>query len=414
MRLSSLFGLAAAELAHIILLWPSLGLVAPAQGLNFDPVPPPDLDLSQLGRVALTGDFDAISLYSYKQQTENRYSTNGSQSLITQQPNGDFATTITSDAYIKSMCPFIMNDGTLAGVIVGGNFTSLGGQEAQGVAMYDPSKQIITSLPGLTGEVEVVWCDQETNTVYVGGNFKGGNSTNAIAWVGNAGWSDLPFAGFNGPVNEIRGAANGHMIFAGSFTGLGNTTTPTHKDQQVINLSSANVTSGSTTTTTGFNDPRNIICKTSGKDGAGNTWLLADSEPGFWRADFNFGFQPTKLRLWNTHQDGRGTETFRFTAFPINGIMNFTYVDPATGKNATCDAQCPLPQGSDVRYRDFRFVNQVGMNAFQIDISAWYGQGGGLNGIELFQDGKISVDDFVRPTVLTISRYLCLRYYQSE
>ena len=414
MRLSSLFGPAAAELAHIILLWPSLTLIAPAHGLNFDPVPPPDLDLSQLGRVALTGDFDAISLYSYKQQTENRYSTNGSQSLITQQPNGDFATTVTSDAYIKSMCPFIMNDGTLAGVVVGGNFTSLGGQEAQGVAMYDPSTQIITALPGLTGNVEVLWCDQQTNTVYVGGNFKGGNSTNAIAWVGMAGWSDLPFAGFNGPVYEIRGASNGNMMFAGSFTGLGNTTTPTHKDQQVINLSSANITSGSTTTTNGINDPHNIVCKTGGQDGAGNTWLLADNTPGYWRADFNFGFEPTKLRLWNTHQAGRGTKTFRLTALPINGIMNFTYVDPATGKNATCDAWCPLPQDSNTPYRDFHFVNQVGMSALQIDILAWYGQGGGLDGIELFQDGTSPL--IVCPTraILMFSRYLRLRCTEPE
>lgn len=363
-------------------------MIAPAQGLSFEPVPPSNLDLSELGRVALTGDFDAISLYSYQEQTESRYNTNGSQSLVTQRPNGDFATTVTSDGYIKSMCPFVMKDGTLAGVIVGGNFTSLGDQQTQGVAMYDPTSQKITPLPGLTGNVDVVWCDQDTNTVYVGGDFKGGNSTNAIAWVGMAGWSDLPFAGFNGPVNEIRGAPNGNMIFAGSFTGLGNATAPTRKDQQSINLSSANITAESSTTANGFSDPNNIVCKTSGQDGAGNTWLLEDGTPGFWKANLSFGFQPTKLRLWNTHQDGRGTETFRFTAFPLNGIMNFTFIDPATGNNATCDARCPLSNDTKVPYQDFRFVNTVGMSSFQIDISAWYGRGGGLNGIELFQDGE--------------------------
>lgn len=388
MRPFSLFGPAAAELVYLILLWPSFRCVAPAQGLNFDPVSPPALDLSQLGRVALTGDFDAISLYSYQQQTENPYSSNGSQSLITQQPNGDFARTVSSDGYIKSMCPFVMEDGTLAGVVVGGNFTSLGGQEAQGIAMFDPSSQKITPLPGLTGNVQVLWCDKQTNTVYVGGNFKGANSTNAIAWVGMAGWSDLPFAGFNGPVNDIKAAPNGDIIFAGSFTGLGNTTTPTRKDQQVINISSANITSGSTSTTKGFDQPQNIVCKTSGQDGAGNTWLLEDDTAGFWRADFNLGFTPTKLRLWNTHQDGRGTKTFRFTASPINGIMNFTYVDPATGVKAYCDALCPLPQKSKTPYTDFRFVNGVGMNSFRIDVSDWYGKGGGLDGIELYQDGK--------------------------
>ena len=383
MRIFSLFGPAAVELTYII-----LNHAVPTQGLNFDPVPPPALDLQDLGRVALTGDFDAISLYSYTEQTEGSYSTNGSQALIVQQPNGDFATAVTSDAYIKSMCPFVMHDGTLAGLVVGGNFTSLGGQETQGVAMYDPGTQKVTPLPGLTGDVNVLWGDQSSSTVYVGGNFKGGNSPNAMAWVGMAGWSDLPFAGFDGPVNSIKGAPDGHIIFGGQFTGIGNTTAPTHHDQQVINLSTANISATATTTTAGFNSPNNIVCKTNGRDGPGNTWLLADNAAGYWRADFNFGFQPTKLRLWNTYQDGRGTETFRFTAFPINGIMNFTYVDPATGNNATCDARCPLSNSTKEPYRDFHFVNQVGMSAFQIDISAWYGQGGGLDGIELFQDGE--------------------------
>ena len=388
MRFASLFGPAATEIACIIQLWTVLNHVAPAQGLDFDPVPPPSLDLSELGRVALTGDFDAISLYSYAQQTESSHTSNGSQSIVTQRPNGDFATTVTSDGYIKTMCTFVMKDGTLAGVVVGGNFTSMGGKEAQGIAMYDPSTQNITALPGLTGNVEALWCDQDTNTVYVGGDFKGGQSTNAIAWVGMSGWSNLPFAGFNGPVHTIKGAPNGHMIFGGSFTGLGNTTAPARKDRQVVNLSSANITAEFSSTTNGFSDPRNIVCKTSGQDAAGSTWLLEDGTPGFWKANLSFGFQPTKLRLWNTHQEGRGTQTFRFTALDINGIMNFTYIDPKTGKNSTCDARCPLSNDTSVKYQDFQFVNQVGMSTFQIDISAWYGQGGGLNGIELFQDGK--------------------------
>ena len=415
MRFTSWFGPAAVEFAYLIQLWSVWNhLVAPAQGLDFNPVPPPSLDLSELGRVALTGDFDAISLYSYQQQTESTFSTNGSQAIVTQRPNGDFATTVTSDGYIKSMCPFVMKDGTRAGVVGGGNFTSMGGQATQGIAMYDPSTQKITPLQGLNGTVNVLWCDQETNTVYVGGDFKGGNSTNAIAWVGTAGWSDLPFTGFNGPVKEIRGAPNGNMIFAGSFTGLGNknSTTLVHKDQQIINLSSANITAEISSATDGFDDPHNIVCKTSGQDGAGNTWLLEDNTPGSWKANLSFGFQPTKLRLWNTHQDGRGTQTFRFTAYP-NAIMNFTYIDPTTGKNTTCDARCPLSNDTKVSYQDFRFVNTVGMSSFQIDISAWYGQGGGLNGIELFQDGKTIASFQCVPELMTY-RHLCFCSSRSE
>lgn len=411
MRFPSWTGLTAAELVFLAQLY-----LPSTQGVTFDPVPPPSLNLDQLGRVALTGNFDSISLYNYKQQTESAFSSNGSQALITQLPNGDFTPAATADAYIKSMCPFVMSNGQFAGVVVGGNFTSLGGIEAQGVAMYDPNTSKITPLPGLLGQVAVVYCDQDTNTVYVGGDFKGADSTNAVAWVGMSGWANLPFAGFNGPVDSITKAPNGNIIFGGTFTGLGNTTAPRKKDQQIINTSSANISSGSTTDTAGFNDPKNIVCKTSGQDGPGNTWLLKDKTPGFWRADMNFGFQPTKLRLWNTHQDGRGTKTFRFTAFPINGIMNFTYIDPTTNEKTPCDAsgaRCPLSDNASLPHQDFTFVNDVGMSAFQIDISDWYGDGGGLDGIELFQDGMLFQYSIQKMTLIR-SRHICLCRARSQ
>ena len=365
-------------------------LIPPTQGVSYTPVPPPDLDLSSLGRVALTGDFDSISLYTYQQQSENAFTTNGTQSLITQLPNGDFATTAAADGYIKALCPFVMSSGKLAGVIVGGNFTELGGIPAQGVAMYDATTGDITPLDGLNGTVNAILCDQDTNTVYIGGQFSGADSTNAIAWVGMSGWANLPFEGFNGPVNSIIKESNGNVIFGGSFTGLGNSTTvmPEQLDQQVINIASANITSSSNSSTPGFNNPVNIICKTNGEDGSGNTWLLEDNSKGWWRADMNFGYEPSLLRIWNTHQDGRGTQTFSFTAIPIDGIMNFTYTDPDTGVEGHCDALCPLSSQTSVPYQDFRFINTVGMSAFRIDITAWYGQGGGLDGIELFQNGK--------------------------
>ena len=387
MRSSSLYGLTA-ELAYLITIWPILShLVRPTQGVAYTPVSPPDLDLGGLGRVALTGDFDSISLYSYQQQTENSFSTNGTQSLISQLPNGDFADAANADGYIKTICPFVMHDGTAAGIIVGGNFTSVGGVQAQGVAMYSPDSGKITPLPGLTGQVNTVLCDQDTNTVYVGGSFQGANSTNAVAWVGMSGWANLPFEGFNGPVNSIIKSTNSTIVFGGSFTGLGNTTTPTKKDQQIINISSANISTSANTTQAGFSDPSNIVCKTSGQDGTGNTWLLPDNSPGYWQADMNFGYEPSLFRIWNTHEQGRGAQTFRFTALPLGGIMNFTYTNPDTGKEEQCDARCHLSANPSVPYQDFKFVNTVGMSSFKIDISEWYGAGAGLDGIELFQDG---------------------------
>lgn len=374
-----------------------------SHAVNFTAAPAIDLDLSGLGQVGIAGDFTGISLYQYEGQNEVPFTTNGSESLLARLPNGVLASIAQADASIESMCSYVVN-GAAQGVILGGNFTSLGGKESVGIALFNPNTSEVTSLPGLQGSVNAVLCDNDT--VYIGGNFMGvDNSTNAVSYVAGTGFSALPFAGFNGRVSSISQASNGHIIFGGSFTGLGNTSTPSQPDEQVINLSTANITATGSTTTSGFSDPSNIVCKTGDVDGSGDTWLLADDTTGSWEASMNFGYRPTKLRLYNTHQDGRGTKTWRFTALPINGIMNFTYIDPSTNENTTCTSQCTLSSNSSVAYQDFHFVNVIGMNAFRIDIIEFYGDGGGLDGIELFQDDIFSyaVSSFNEPTCAGIS-----------
>jgi hypothetical protein len=379
--------------------------VSPASAITFTPVPSPNLDLSQLGRVVLAGDFSGISLYQFEEQNEQSFRSNGSEQLLARLPNGPFAPIINTDATIRTMCTFSTDNGTV--VVLGGNFTSIrdsdsdaAAMQSTAIALFDPTTAAITPLPGLSGSVNALLCDQDSNTVYLGGSFVGANSTNALAWESGKSWVNLPFAGFNGPVTSITKASNRNIIFGGSFTGLGNASTPSTPDGQVINLSTAQISAGFSSTTAGFSDPKNIICKTSGEDGAGNTWLLSDNVAGFWQATFRHGFRPTKLRLYNTHQDGRGTKTWRFTALPINGIMNFTYIDPATSQNASCTSECPLSNDKSVKFQDFHFVNEIGMNEFRIDISAFYGSGGGLNGIELFGDDIFSyaINDFNEPS----------------
>jgi hypothetical protein len=375
-----------------------------ASAVTFTPAPPANIDFSQLGQVAIAGDFSGISLFQFEEQNEKPFNTNGSESLLARLPTGDFASIINTDASIQAMCNFMLSNGSMQGVVVGGNFTSLGQLESTAIALFNPNTSQITPLSGLSGQVSAIYCDQDTDTVYVGGNFKGADSTNAIAWYGTTGWQNLPFAGFNGPVSTITKASNGHIIFGGSFTGLGKASAPTQRDGQIINLSTANISSGSSTAQAGFSDPRNIVCKTGGADGAGNTWLLEDKTPGFWEARFSFGFQPTKLRLWNTRLDGRGTKTWRFTALPLNGIMNFTYIDPATGQNSSCTSECPLSNDNST-FQDFHFVNVIGMDAFRIDISDFYGNGGGFTGIELFEDDVFSyaINDFNEPACAALT-----------
>ncbi|KAE9991018.1 hypothetical protein EG327_000620 [Venturia inaequalis] len=373
--------LSSTELATIILA--ASQYLTTARAFSFQRVPAANLDISQLGHVGVVGDFDGVSLYQFAGQTQNPGNTNGSMSLLSRYPTGAFATLQSSDASIQAMCPFVLKDGTLAGVVVGGNFTSLGGVQANGIALFNATTSQIIPLPGLSGRVSALYCDSNSSTVYVGGSFTGANSSNAIAWT--TGWTNLPFQGFDGPVSSITKTNSGNIIFGGKFTGLGNSSTvPTVRDIQVIPIGSGNITSVASSTANGFSDPRNIICKNAQQDGPGNTWELQDNTPGSWSATFQFGFVPSKLRLYNTNQDGRGTKTWRYTALPLNGIMNFSYIDP-DGQKQYCDARCPLPQNNKTE-QDFTFVNQVGMNAFRVDISDWYGSGAGLAGIELFQN----------------------------
>lgn len=398
MRTSSLFRPATAGVSTVLYLGALLQSF-PASGLSFTPVAQPDLDLKPLGQVAFTGDFDAVSFYSFKEQSETASVKNGSQSILTPLPNGIITTLSTSDGYIQAMCPFTQKDGTYAGIFVGGNFTSLGGVETQGAALFNPDTKRVTALPGLSGTVSAVLCDKETNRVYVGGEFKYENTSNAVAWVGNEGWKSLVFGGFNGPVTSISKTDEDHVIFGGSFDGIGNSTS-SKKNQQIVNIQKATITSDAVSSKSGYGDPRNIICQTSGDDGEGKTWLLADNSPGYWRADMRFGYNPTKIRLYNTHLDGRGTKNFLLRRLPDNGIMNLTYTDPDTAEDVYCDQNCLLSDKKDEKYREFKFVNSVGMKGFQIEVLTWYGDGAGLNGIELLQDDifAYAINDFNEPT----------------
>ena len=398
MRFSHLFGPTAWTVASLL-------PVAWAQFPNFTTVPSANLDLGGLGRVALTGDFESISVYSFLGQSEITASTNGSQSLFAQLPNGGFQTLATSDGSITAMCPFVRKDGTLFGVIIGGNFTSIAGIPTQGIALFNVSSNTVVKLSGLNGSVNALLCDSETDSVFVGGDFKGSTSTNAIIWVGDTGWTNMPFQGFNAPVSSIAKGANDNIIWGGSFSGLANISVAVSTDPddlQVINFSNATISTVSSSSQQGFSDPKNVVCQSSGKDGAGTTWLAQPGVPGSWQADFNFAFQPTKIRLWNTRVNGSGTKTWRFMNNPnkVNSILELRYKDPATQQDVTCEQTCPLSNDPNIPFQDFYFVNQIKMDSFRMEISEWYGEGAGLDGIEIFQTDIFSyaIEAFNEPS----------------
>jgi hypothetical protein len=374
----------------------SLLFAAPAAAISFKSVPSPHLNIDDLGRVAFAGDFDSISLYQYEGQSQQSPGRTGA--LLSRYPNGVFAPINSTDADIQAMCAIQTNGAER--IVFAGNFTSVGKLPTPGgIAMLNPVDGTVEAMDGLTGSVNTLYCDPKENQVYVGGFFTGSNSSNAIVW--KDGWQDLSFQGFNGAIHSITKGPNGNIIFGGEFNGLGGNATivAAENNTQLIPVTNANISAQTSSGLPGFTQPVDITCKSDfSASGSGQTWLLADTAPGFWKAEFGFGFRPTSLRLWNTDFEGRGTKTFRFTALPDGGILNLTYTDPSTGRKAFCDSKCPLPEGNTTA-QDFTFVNVVGMNSFRLDISDWYGKGAGLNGIQLFQDEMYSyaIDAFNEP-----------------
>lgn len=206
---------------QVFLLEQSRGTYA----IEVQPIPIPHLDLSRLGRVAFTGNFEALSVYQYTQQSPYAHalSTNGGQSILQQLPNGDFAPLTGANGYIEHVGAFVMHDRVDAETVVIGNFTAIGGISAEGIAIFDTISGDITPLPGLNGSVFTLLTDgEDRSTFYVGGNFLAANSSNVLAWIGMSGWTKLPFDGFNGPVNSIAKLSDGSLAFGGSFDNLFN------------------------------------------------------------------------------------------------------------------------------------------------------------------------------------------------
>ena len=191
-------------------------------GLNQSAIPNPHLDLSTLGRVAFTGDFNALSIYNYQNSVLSESGTFFSTNFIRAQlPDGTFMDLAQADASIEQMCAFPTSNNE-SYVVVAGNFTSIDGTDTLGgIAIFNPSARAgenIIAIPGLQGMVHALLCDQTAATVYIAGSLSGGNSSNAIVFKDS--YESLPFKGFNGPIRTMERTSAGTVIFGGTFNGF--------------------------------------------------------------------------------------------------------------------------------------------------------------------------------------------------
>ncbi|KAI4283106.1 MAG: hypothetical protein L6R38_002409 [Xanthoria sp. 2 TBL-2021] len=206
-----------------------LGLPWVIGGVKVHPVQIPRFNLDHMGRIAFTGDFEALSLYQYSDQTSRFSASNGSFAVFQQLPNGDFVTLGTTDGYIRQVGDFLLGDVGYEGTVLVGNFTSIGGIDAKGIAFLNSSSGEFIPLPGLSGTVNSLLMDGDS--FYVGGDFIAGHSTSALLWKAMTGWTDLPFKGFNGVVNSMEKLSDGSIAFGGSFDRVANNTYTADPDE---------------------------------------------------------------------------------------------------------------------------------------------------------------------------------------
>ncbi|OBA20641.1 hypothetical protein METBIDRAFT_32609 [Metschnikowia bicuspidata var. bicuspidata NRRL YB-4993] len=406
------------------------------------------------GRIGLLGDFDGVSFYNAE---------NASAFLATAPANSLalYLRNLTSGA---SLVVASLGGGAVSqvlrlaadAVLVLGSFSSVNGDTMTPPIIFNLSLLEATLLLDLalgtaaaSGSVLATLVDGDL--IYLGGDLDFNSTYGAAIYNLASGLLEtLPFLGFgeNASISAIAkyppDADDGSIIFGGSFHTLGlpellmhnvsvstegtsnSTNTTLIQAEQLISLKYAtflNVNGLSS------NDDSAVICPATS-----STWALEDASGGEWSAELPLemqGITPTKIRIYVPDDTLNGISTFRFYTFPNNGIMNLTYVDPATNQIAYCDAWCPLQlsstlegsadlnvddadsysdddsvyldeNGSFFRYLDsetktrsvgygrdfqeFALVNDILVDAFTLSTVGWYGSRGEFSGFELYLD----------------------------
>ncbi|KAF9110383.1 hypothetical protein BGX27_006435 [Mortierella sp. AM989] len=308
------------------------------------------------------------------------------------------------------------------------------------IGLYDSElKRFLSMGNGLDGPVQDLICDSNTDQVFVVGEFRapmqemvsGGNNSNSSSYrtLGSFGggvavwrrnshqdadlgdssngsksqlvastqaagsWGSLPFKGLNGAVASVAKGPDGTFYFGGQFDTTADGESFSAPDTQLVNMDKVKVTTGNGKDSV---QDRSIVCQPStlGRE----NWIMRDNIPGYWRAEFPLLITPTLFRIWNVDTTkessggataSRGTKTFSIVAQPSNQLLNLSFVDPVTHLVQYCTVCTLLPWSISASvhhgYQDFLVVTPVLLHAVQLDIKSWYGQGGGLGGIEVYQ-----------------------------
>ncbi|KAI8878452.1 hypothetical protein K501DRAFT_31212 [Backusella circina FSU 941] len=364
----------------LLLINISSGSYVALPNINFDP-------LQQLG---ITGQAGGLSIYKDTRQLTQIPAYTSSVISFDNNTFQLIGSTSTNQT-IYSVC--VIGNKTY----IGGNFTTLNGVTVNNIAMASTNDSTTTIKPlqmGLDGPVYTMYCDADTNTLYVGGSFLAPVATNNVerteslakfggnmALFKNNQWQGLPWKGVNGAVKSIV-KNNATLLFGGSFDTTTDLQTARAPASQPISLISAVTAVNSSTT---YSDPSTVLCASNQSS---TPWTLADGETGTWQATFDYFITPTLIRLANTDLDSYKTKGFAIrpltASTTANPYFNLSFVDPVTGQRNTCSNNCSLANTN--ASQDFIVMDtDVSAGGIAIDILTYYGNGGGLSLVEMYQ-----------------------------
>ncbi|KAG5358557.1 Bud site selection protein [Yarrowia sp. B02] len=403
----------------LLLLW-----TPAAASYAVHPVQLPKLNTDNFGEMGILGDYDGISRVEYGGQ-QNFSSFSAAQVAQIGHDSPHVIAQVNSSVLISLAQVELAHNQTIKQCQLNNDLYVTDGQGLWTVDIAEGTVNAIST--GLNGTIFALYCDTTDNSVLVGGDMANG----VAQWDTQKQDFAVPgFGGFkNGSVTGITRLGD-NLVFTGSFQGIvhdkGTNHTVQHNVTDITDLDLTGLASNSSTLellngnhgsnssetlqqiarrvnqtinapqqisfqsaqiqaegTAGDVDPKGISCPGS------TAWALTPDRQGTWRANFPYSFTPSIVVIDNLPESsGGGTEMLRFLAFPLNGIMNLSYVE--NGDRKYCDAFCPMPQGGS---REFTFVNSIGMNSFQLDLLSFYGDHAGLSGVEMFHAERFTFAD---------------------
>nr|KIR49806.1 hypothetical protein I312_00898 [Cryptococcus bacillisporus CA1280] len=357
-----------------------------------------------MGTVALGGSFSGLDWWSTDSPfassaiSNPTFSSDG-DTLVHRTPDGRFRALVTTNpgGIINALCwskDGSANNGTL---YIGGVFESLSGISASNVASITLADSSVTALSGgLSGEVNTLFCDDDSSQVWVGGLFDApiGSGGNVALWSTSSNtWVVPGFGGLNGRVQSITPSIdNSSIYFGGDFT----TTFVQNSSVLSNSTSNTNGTFGNVTSTpsvsdnvttvgdSGYLTPLTVSASASSSAAYSIQAGPSSSQPEY--SDTNVLLCPGSgvwLAQDNTVSNVNlvGQSYLSATGIRVvNGLVE--------GRGTTYFCHCPLYINSSISAQDFIFTEGTqNFTGFEMQLKEWVGGGAAISSVALLSDG---------------------------